>query len=178
MKKVAILTIITAALAFVSAAAQAPKVGVVNFKVCVEQSKLGKQEQARFQELGKQMQQAIEAKEKEVNALAPKFSEEYMDTLTPEAEKELKAQFSKINQELGALESQRYTMLNQANYQIVQSLNEGVAKAAEMVAQGKGLDLVLNLDACFYHAKALDISDDVIVEMNKAYDLSQNQPSK
>lgn len=167
-KRISVLAILCA-VAFVSATPTAPKVGIVNFKKCIERSKLGLQEQSHFQELGKKIQDAIDAKEKEINALAPKFSEEYIDTLTPEAEAELKAQFTKLNQEQGMLENQRYTMLNQANYQIVQKLNESVAHAAEKVTKAKGLTVALNMDACFYFEKDLDISEEVIAEMDKAF---------
>lgn len=169
MKKFIPIIVAVGLVALVSATATSSKMGVVNFKKCVEGSKFGKQEQARFQDMEKQFQTTLEAKQKEANEMASKFSEEYLDTLTPEAEAELKAKYSKVNQELNQLESQAYNMMHQANYQIVQKLNDAVAKASEGVAKAKGLDVAFNSDACFYSSDALDISNDVIAEMDKQH---------
>lgn len=146
------------------------KVGVVNLKSCFEGSKLGKQEQSRFEQIKKQLESTIEAKEKELNEMAPKFSDEYLDTLSPEAEAELKGKYQRLAQDLSQQQNQYYNMLNQANYQIVQTVSESVAEAAKKVAAGKGLDLTINEDVCFFHNPALDISKEVIVEMDAQFD--------
>jgi len=146
------------------------KVGIVNFKSCLEGSKLGKQEQARFEQIKKQLETTIEAKEKELNEMAPKFSEEYLDTLSPEAEAELKNKFKTMSQELSQQQNQYYTMLNQANYQIVHKMGESIGQAAKKVAQAKGLDMALNEDICFYHAPSFDISKEVISEMDAQFE--------
>lgn len=169
MKKAIPVIIAVALVALVSATTNSSKMGVVNFKTCVEGSKFGKQEQTRFQEMEKQFQSTLDAKQKEANEMASKFSEEYLDTLTPEAEAELKAKYTRVNQELNQLESQAYNMMHQANYQIMQKLNDAVAKASEGVAKAKGLDVMFNKDACFYNSDALDISSDVIAEMDKQH---------
>src|SRR5437016_5287390 len=134
-----------------------PKVGVVNFKSCIEGSKVGKQEQARFDELKKKLEAQIDTKEKEMQEMSPKFSDEYLDTLSPEAEAELKGKFKNISQELQSLQSQYYNMLNQANYQIVERLNSAVGHAAKTVSAAKGLDMAINEEICFYHSGNLDI---------------------
>jgi len=145
------------------------KVGVVNFKSCLEKSKLGKEEQARFDAIKKQMETAIEEKEKELNALAPKFTEEYIDTLTPEAEQELKQKFKNISQDLSQQQNQYYHLLNQTNYQIMQKLNDAIAVAAQVVAKDKKIDLIVNEEACFYYAESFDCSEAVVAEMDKLF---------
>lgn len=146
------------------------KVGIVNLKACFEGSKLGKQEQGRFEEIKKQLESTIEAKEKELNEMAPKFSDEYLDTLSPEAEAELKGKYQRLAQDLSQQQNQYYNMLNQANYQIVQTVSESVAQAAKKVAASKGLDLTINEDVCFFHNPAFDISKDVIAEMDAQFE--------
>ncbi len=147
--------------------AQAPaKIGVVNFKSCFEGSKFGKQEQARFEQIKKQLETTIEAKEKELNELAPKFSDEYLDTLSPEAEAELKGKYQHLAEELSQFQNQYYGMLNQANYQIIHDVSDAVGKAAKKVAAKQGLDLTLNEEVCFSYNPSLDISKDVIAEMD------------
>ena len=57
-----------------------PGFGIVNFGSCVTDSKLGKQEQASFESLKKQMTTLLEDTEKQLNDLAAKFNDpEYLD---------------------------------------------------------------------------------------------------
>lgn len=153
------------------------KLGVVNFKSCLEGSKLGKQEQGRFEQMKKQLETTIDAKEKELNELAPKFSEEYLDTLSPEAEAELKNKFKALSQELSQQQNQYYSMLNQANYQIVHKMGDSIGQAAKKVAQAKGLDMAINEDICFYHAPTFDISKEVIAEMDAQFEKDSQKPA-
>src|SRR5689334_10247585 len=69
------------------------KIAFVSFKECLDNSNAGKQELKRFQEMQKEMEKTLEAKEKELNELAPKLKSDYLDTLTPEAEAQLKEKF-------------------------------------------------------------------------------------
>lgn len=154
------------------------KLGVVDFKLCLESSKLGKQEQSRFEDIKKQMESSIEAKEKELNELAPKFKDEYMDTLKPEAEAELKEKFKRLSQELSQQQNQYYQLLNQANYQIVQKLSDWISTASEKVAKDKGLDIVLNEEACFYNAPHYDVSSDVVKELDNRYGQEEKKQTK
>lgn len=142
------------------------KIGVVNFKHCLDESQLGKQEQARFDTLKKQMETTIEEKEKELNALAPKFTEEYLDTLTPEAERDLKEKFRNLSQELSGQQNQFYQQLNQVNFQIMQNINNAIAKAAQKVAKDRGLELIVNEEATYYFDESLDCSAEVVKAMN------------
>lgn len=154
------------------------KVGIVNIKTCFEGSKLGKQEQGRFEEMKKNLETTIETKEKELNELAPKFSDEYLDTLSPEAEAELKGKYQKLAGELSQMQNQYYSMLNQANYQIVHAVTESVAQAAKKVAAAKGLDLTINEDVCFFHNPSFDISKEVMAEMDAEFDKNAKQQAE
>ena len=152
------------------------KIGVINFKTCLEGSKFGKQEQSRFEEMKKQMEGTLEAKEKELNEISSKFSDEYLDTLTPEAEKELKEKFKNLSQEFSQQQNQFYQLLQQINVQIVQKLQDMISKASKKVAEKSNIDFVLNEDACFYFASGNDVSQDVIKELDTAY--AQEQEAK
>lgn len=151
-----------------SYAQEAVKIGTVNFKKCVEESKLGKQEQASFEAMKKQMETVVEEKEKVLNDLALKLNDpDQLDLMSPEAETELKRKFRALNQDLSQLQNQYYQTLSQANVKIVQTLSEVVAKAAEKVAKDLNLELVVNDETSFYASPKLDISPKVVVEMNR-----------
>lgn len=147
------------------------KIGVVNFKRVVEESKYGKQEQGNFEALKKQMESILEEKEKTLNEITAKFNDaDYVDSLSPEAENELKHKFRLLNQELGQIQSQYYQTLNQANMKILQKLNEMVAEASKKLAKESQLDIILNDDGGFYYAPELDFSKKVISILDVGYD--------
>ncbi len=157
-------------LATTAFSADAPAFGIVNFGTCVTDSKLGKQEQASFESLKKQMTSLLEDTEKQLNDLAAKFNDpEYLDGLSPEAEEELKNKFRTLNEELGRYQNQYYQVMNQANMRIIQTLSTSINTAAEKVAKDKKLNMVVNKDACFYFTPALDVTTFVIAEMDKNY---------
>lgn len=150
---------------------QSPKIGVVNFKQCVEKSKMGKQEASSFEALKTQAEQVLQTKEKDLMSIAQKLEDaDYLDSLSNEAEAELKHKFRALNQELTQQQQQLYQTLSQANYKIVQKLTDEVGKKAKSIGEKLNLNLVLNEDACFYHAESLDITDKVIAALDEAHD--------
>ena len=165
-------------LSTVSAAETAPSVGVVNFASCLANSKLGKQEQAAFEGLKKQMTTLLEDTEKQLNELASKFNDpEFVDSLSPEAEEELKGKFRSLNEDLNRYQNQYYQVLNQSNMKLVQTLHASVNTASEKIAKDHKLALVVNKDACFFISETLDITDMVVNEMDKQYDQVAQKPS-
>lgn len=159
------------------AAQQAPvKIGIVNFKRIVEESKFGKLEQSNFETLKKQMEAVLEEKEKALNEMSAKFNDpDYIDSLSPEAENELKHKFRMINQELGQIQGQYYQTLNQANMKILQKLNDMVAATAAKIAKETQLDLILNEDGSFYYSAGLDISKSVISALDELYEVEMKK---
>lgn len=147
------------------------KVGLVNFKKCVEESKLGKQEQATFETLKGKMESVVEEKEKELNVLAEKLNDpDQLDLMSAEAETELKRKFRALSQEMNQLQTQYYQSLNQTNMKIVQSLADVVANAAEKVAKNEQYDLLLNDESAFFYDKALDVSSKIVVQMDQFFE--------
>lgn len=154
------------------AAAEQPIIGVVNFATCVTESKSGKKEQENMESMRKQMSVLIEDTEKELKEIAVKFEDsEYLDSLSPKAEEELKVKFQALEEDLRRYQNQYYQVLNHANYQLVQKMSSSISKAAEKVAREKSLDYVMNKEACFYIRPDLDVTTLVIGEMDTAFDL-------
>lgn len=172
MKKWTALLLIKAALlaTTVAFAADVPasiKIGIVTFKTCVEESKLGKQEQASFETMKNQMESVVDEKEKVLNELAAKLNNpDELDLMSPEAEVELKRKFRSLSQEMGQMQNQFYQTLNQANMKIVQKLSEAVSKASTKVAKDLKIDLVVNDETAFYSSSNIDISSLVVKEMD------------
>lgn len=143
------------------------KIGVVNFKTCLEKSNLGKQEQGSFEGMKKQMESILEEKGKVLDALEVKTQDsDYMDSLSPEAEAEFHRKGRAMKQELMQLQNQYLQTLNQANFKIVQKLTEAIAKASKEIAAERKLDLVINEEGSFYYNPQLDISEVVSARMD------------
>jgi outer membrane protein len=156
-----------------------PTIGVVNFANCVTESKLGKQEQASFESLKKQMSSLLEDTEKQLNEINAKFNDpEYLDGLSPEAEEELKNKFRSLNEEMGRYQNQYYQVLNQANMRIVQLLGASINSAAEKVAKEKHLSMVINKEAFFFFAPQLEVTPLVIAEMDKTFDIESKKQAQ
>jgi outer membrane protein len=151
-----------------------PKIGVVNFVSCVTDSKVGKQEQASFEALKKQMSSLVEESEKQLHDLSGKLQDkDYLDGLSPEAEEEMKMKFQALNDDMGRYQQQYYQVLNQANMKLVQTVSQQINTAAEKVAAAKGINVVANKEAFFYYLPSLDLTSDVIQEMDKTFDAAQ-----
>lgn len=153
--------------------------GVVNFASCISDSKMGKSEQANFENLKKQLGTHLEATEKELNDLAGKLNDsEYMDGLSPEADAELREKVRLLNEELMRYQNQYYQVLNQTNMKIVQQISAKIASAAETVAKAKKLDAVFNQEACFYASPSLNVTAEVVKEMDARYDEEMKNQAK
>lgn len=152
-------------------ASESLNIAFVNFKTCVEKSKMGEQEQGNFENLKNQMEGVMEEKEKTLSEIAKKFNDpDYIDSLSADAEAELKHQFRNLNQELNQQQSQYYQALQQANFKIIQKITELITKASDEVAKSKGYDVILNEEGAFFNSSKLDISNEIIAVMDQMYE--------
>ena len=109
---------------------------IVNFASCASDSKLGKSERENFEVLRKQVTSMIENTEKEIKEITTKFEDtEYLDSLSPKAEEELKAKYQSLNQDLSRYQNQFYQVLQHAQMQLMQKINTNVAKVAKKIAE-------------------------------------------
>ncbi len=146
------------------------KIALVNFKTCVEKSKVGQKEQVGFDGMKKQMETIMIEKEKTLSDVSAKFNDmDYLDSLSPEAEADLKHKYRSLSQEYQQQQNQFYQTLSQANVAIVQKLTQDVTKACEKAAKTHGIDLIINEEAAFYNTSAVDISQIIIKIMDETF---------
>lgn len=154
------------------------KVGIVNFKQCVEKSKIGKQEQTNFENMKKQMETVLAEKEKSLMDMASKMEDaDYLDSLSPEAETDLKRKFRALSQEMSQQQQQYMQTLQQTNYKVVAKITEDVTKAAETIAKKENIDIVFNEEAAFYVAPELDLSSKVISLLDENFETQGKEPA-
>ncbi len=151
-----------------------PVIGAVNFATCVTDSKTGKKEQENLEAMRKQIATMMEDTDKELKDMAAKFEDpEYLDSLSPKAEEEMKTKFQTRQEDMARLQNQFYQMMNHAQMQLFQKVNATIAKAAEKVAAERHLDYVLNKELCFYINPKFEVTSEVISEMDKNFDLDE-----
>lgn len=154
------------------------KVAIVNFKQCVEKSKVGKQEQTNFENMKKQMETVLADKEKTLMDMAGKLEDaDYLDSLSPEAETDLKRKFRALSQEMSQQQQQYMQTLQQTNFKVVAKITEDVTKAAETIAKEEGIDIVFNEEAAFFVIPELDLSNKVIALLDKNFDSQTKEPA-
>jgi outer membrane protein len=155
------------------------KEGIVNFANCVTDSKLGKQEQATFEATRKQFYSLLEDTDKQIKELDAKLHDkDILDGLSPEAEQEMQQQLAEKRGEFYQYNQQYNQFLSQGQYQFVQAVITGAAQAAEKIAASKGYTKIGNKEAYLYYAPSLDITADVIKEMDKLFDEEAKKNAK
>jgi outer membrane protein len=169
MKKRYLVTAFILAGLQLSAADQ--KVGIVNVENIVTETKLAKQEQSSFETMRKQFASLLEDTEKQLRDINDKLQDkDYLDGLSPEAELEMKNKFAQLNEEMQRYNQQYYQFIQQGQQKMIQIVFGGLGQAAEKIAASKGYTMILNKQACFYSAPTLDVTTDMIKEMDKNYD--------
>ncbi|MBU6384130.1 MAG: OmpH family outer membrane protein [Verrucomicrobia bacterium] len=155
-------------------AAETPVIGVVNFATCITDSKTGKKEQENLEAMRKLMTAQIEDTDKELKEMGARFEDpEYLDSLSPKAEEELKGRFQARQEDLVRYQNQFYQMMNHAQMQMLHKMSGSIAKAAEKIALEKHLDYVMNKEACFYIRPDLDVTAQVITELDKKFEAEE-----
>jgi len=161
---------------------QALRIGIVNTKKCLEESKLGKQEQANFEKMKQQMESVLKEKESILEDIESKVNDDdYMDSISDEAASELKRKKRTIKNEGMQLQSQYMQTLQQANLKIIQRLTDVIGKACAQVAKdrsnGQPVDVIFTDEACTFYAPSLDVSDRVVAQMNIMFEAEQKDSS-
>ena len=180
MKKRHVLTLLTSLLCFTSIQGFAEQIpyGIVSFPNCLTESKYGKKEQETFDKLREQMTSLVTDIEKQLNDIATKFNDpEFVDSLSPEGEQEIKARFQTLSEEHQRYQNQFMQVMQQANMQLMQKMNGHVQKASEVIAKKKKLPMIVREEACFFYNPSFDITTSIISEMDKSYDLENKDPT-
>ncbi|HEX2579588.1 MAG TPA: OmpH family outer membrane protein [Rhabdochlamydiaceae bacterium] len=147
------------------------KVGIVNMENVFMETKLGKQEQTSFETMRKQFATLIEDTEKQLRDLNEKLSDkDTLDGLSPEAEAEMKNKFAQLSEEMNRYQQQYYQFIQQGQSKMIQAIHGGITHASEKLAAAKGYSMILNKQACFYSAPTLDVTNDMIKEMDKNFE--------
>lgn len=150
---------------------KAASIGVVDFSKCIMDSKHGKKEQENFESLKVRMQKAVEDLDAQMSETAGKLQDkDLLDSLSPEAEQELRVKFQTLGEEMQRYQGQFYQVMQQANMKLMQTMHDLIEKAADDVAKSNKLTLIINKDAAFHYSPALEVTDKVISALDKKFE--------
>lgn len=168
--KTSVAFVLVALSTFAFSANEDLKIGVVDFRTCIEKSYLGQAEQQKLEAMRNEMVISLESKEKLLTEILDKLKKpEYLDTLSAKAEEDLQREYAALSEEIQVYQNQAYQALNQAQMKMFQSINEQIAKSAEYLAREHHLDLVLNQETCFYFKRPLELTQLVVQELNRHF---------
>lgn len=150
--------------------------GIVNFSTCVVESKYGKREQETFETIKSQMVTIIGDIEKQIDDVSSKLQDpEFVDGLSPDAERELHAKHQTLQEERDRYQNQYIQIVQQANMNLFQTMHAHVITASQAIAKQMDLSMVVREDACLFYNPSCDITIEVIKEMDKIFD--EDNPS-
>ncbi|MCH9616849.1 MAG: hypothetical protein SP4CHLAM5_01230 [Chlamydiia bacterium] len=168
MTTVCALTLSTATLA---AKVPANAARVTDFRRCFMESELGKKEQENFKVMQEQMEKSVKEVTDQLTDIQAKLADEdIMDSLSKEAEDELKAKQATLTGELQRYQMQFPQILQQAQNQTFYQFREKVKAAATELAAEKKYGCILNEEQAFFYKAELDVTDAVIAKLDKMHE--------
>lgn len=174
MKK--LFTLAAVSLASLQLCAAEQKVGIVNFGSCIQESKLGKQEQNALETMRKQFVTLIEDTDKQLREMGDKLQDkDYLDGLSKEAEEQMKNKIGQLSEEMNRYQQQYYQFMQQSQHKIIQTVVGGINNAAEQIAAAKGYNLIINKEMCFFYNPSLDITNEVVQAMDKHFEAEEKK---
>jgi outer membrane protein len=144
--------------------------GVINPSTCISESKYGKQEQEAFDQLHNQIASLVADKEKQLTDITDKLNNpEFVDSLSPEAEQEMKSSQQSLYEEIAYSKNQYSQILQQAQMKMYHLIGGYIQKASEVIAKKKNIPIMLNSDVVFYALPQFDVTTLIIEEMDKNF---------
>lgn len=168
MQKWATLAV-AATLTLVSAAAFAQaqqKVAVVEMMKVANECKEGKKIQATLKDYHDKKQGEINAKEADLKALEDKSKD---PKISDASKDDLRNQFTQKMYEYQAFAKAAQDEMESRSQKLQQEFQGKLAGVISKYAQSKGISMVVEKSVTLFSADSLDITADIIAEMNKAY---------
>ncbi len=168
MKK-ALLGILSLALLSAAAYSQKIRIGVVNPDYILANSKEGKKILSELQALQKRKEAEIARRQKEIQNLQRKLQTQ-QGVMSPQAVQNLQDKIMEKQKALKRYVDDAKDELARANQKKLGAFQQKMLKVIKRVAKAKGLVLVLDKRQVIYSDPVIDISSEVIGELDKMFD--------
>lgn len=143
------------------------KVGVVNLQRILQEAPQVEEVKARLQKEFAPQQQAIKAKQKELQEVEHKLGDASV-TLSDSEREELQLRASTLQHDAQQLRNDFIDDLNLRRNQELGKLQRMVLQEVNNYAEENGFDLVIG-DGVFYASQRINITDEIIERLNQEY---------
>ena len=172
MKNITKIALITVVLFLVGAAcvaaADTPKIGIVNFQKILVDSSPGKIAKDEINKKGKEMEESMKTKGQELEELKKTIEREAL-VMSKEKRDEKEREFRiKVN-DFKTMQTQYRDEFKAFEAGFIKKINKEVLELAQAMGKKEGYTLIFERNAAgvMYFAEALDMTDKLIAEYNK-----------
>ena len=149
-------------------AADVAKIGVANLQRVLEASNQGKSAQQEIKKQKDQMEQEMKQKGGEIEELRKQLERESMVMSKDKREEKEREIRIKIN-DFKSLDKRYRAQLQRLEKKLVSELLKEVSALVEEIGKKEGYLLIINKPGIMYSPKSIDITDQVIKELNARY---------
>ena len=150
----------------VSLFAQQLKIAVVDPQQIIEKSKEGQRIKITLQGFFDGKQTEINAKETELKTLDEKIKD---PKIADDKKDDMRAQFQQKLYEAQAYAKASQDEMDQRSAKMKQEFGDKLDGVVQKYAASKGFSFIIEKNLCLFASPALDVTADIIVEMDKAY---------
>jgi outer membrane protein len=162
------LMVCLVALAFGNIAAAQTKVGVINLQKAVLESAEIKAASAAMEARYKPRVAQIEQLQKDIAAISDNLQKN-SGKLTPQAEASMQADGQRKQRDAQRLQEDLQADVERERNDILSKSSAKMQAVVKQVAEGKGLDIVIDVPYAVYFKAAMDITTEAIAAYDKAY---------
>lgn len=147
-------------------AADSSKIGVLDLRRCISESNEGKRVYENLRKKHEGLQADLDRKQQELLEMQQEIEKQSL-MLSMDAKESRQKEFEKKKRDLTYhaqdLQEEMKKAENDANIELLKVIHE----VAAMIAKKKGLDIITERSGVIYVAEGIDISGEVIQEINK-----------
>ena len=149
-----------------TAAAEPSKIGVVVLQRCIQESNEGKRLADSLNKKKDEMQEELKKKDQELRDMQNDLEKQSL-MLSEDAKRERVQEYDKKKRELGYLAQDMSDEFKQLQTSAQNDLMKLILGVVDKVAKDKKYDLITEGGSTLYFAKGMDITDEIIAELNK-----------
>jgi outer membrane protein len=149
-------------------AADVAKIGILNMQRILSASDPGKTAQAEIKEQGDKMLQDLKVKGAEIDALGKQFERESM-VMSKEKREEKEREYRIRINDFKTLEKRYKTQSQDLQKRLVNKMVKDVYALVKEIGKNEGYLLIIRSDSVMYAPNSIDITDELIKQMNDTY---------
>lgn len=169
LTKLIILAIVALCVQLYASAAEPVKIGVIDLQRCIQESNEGKRIAESLKSKQAEMQKDLDKKQQELVDMQKDLEKQSL-MLSMDAKTEREKEFEKKKRDLGYLIQDLNESMKEAETNARISILNVLSGVVDNIAKQQKFDLIVERTngGILYFSKGLDISDQVLAELNKA----------